>query len=66
MNWHEVAVPLGWVRTQMNLGTALSTLRERESGTARLKEATARALEFFQLLTLITMKPFTTPIESEH
>ena len=34
-------VPLEWARTQMNLGNALSTLGERESGTARLEEAVA-------------------------
>ena len=34
-------VPLDWARTQMNLGNALSTLGERESGTARLEEAVA-------------------------
>ena len=34
-------VPLDWARTQNNLGTALSTLGERESGTARLEEAVA-------------------------
>jgi tetratricopeptide (TPR) repeat protein len=32
-------VPLGWAETQDNLGGALSTLGERESGTARLEEA---------------------------
>jgi tetratricopeptide (TPR) repeat protein len=32
-------VPLQWATTQNNLGTALSTLGERESGTARLEEA---------------------------
>ena len=32
-------VPLDWATTQNNLGTALSTLGERESGTARLDEA---------------------------
>jgi tetratricopeptide (TPR) repeat protein len=32
-------VPLDWAMTQNNLGTALSTLGERESGTARLEEA---------------------------
>jgi hypothetical protein len=32
-------VPLDWAMTQMNLGSALSTLGERESGTARLEEA---------------------------
>ena len=32
-------VPLQWATTQSNLGTALSTLGERESGTARLEEA---------------------------
>jgi exonuclease VII small subunit len=34
-------VPLDWAGTQNNLGTALSTLGERESGTARLEEAIA-------------------------
>ena len=32
-------VPLNWATTQNNLGTALKTLGERESGTARLQEA---------------------------
>jgi tetratricopeptide (TPR) repeat protein len=32
-------VPLDWAMTQNNLGTALWTLGERESGTARLEEA---------------------------
>jgi hypothetical protein len=31
-------VPLDWAAMQNNLGTALSTLGERESGTARLEE----------------------------
>jgi hypothetical protein len=34
-------VPLDWAMTQSNLGTALRTLGERESGTARLEEAVA-------------------------
>jgi hypothetical protein len=34
-------VPLEWARTQHNLGSALSSLGERESGTARLEEAVA-------------------------
>ncbi|MGH6864503.1 MAG: hypothetical protein ACRECN_09625 [Methylocella sp.] len=34
-------MPLQWARTQMNLGVALATLGERESGTARLTEAVA-------------------------
>jgi tetratricopeptide (TPR) repeat protein len=34
-------VPLRWALTQNNLGVALSTLGERESGTARLEEAVA-------------------------
>ena len=34
-------VPLDWAMTQNNLGTALQTLGERESGTARLEEAVA-------------------------
>jgi hypothetical protein len=32
-------VPLDWATAQMNLGTTLETLGERESGTARLEEA---------------------------
>jgi tetratricopeptide (TPR) repeat protein len=34
-------VPLDWAATQMNLGNALVTLGERESGTTRLEEAVA-------------------------
>jgi hypothetical protein len=34
-------VPLQWASAQNNLGTALSTLGDRESGTARLEEAVA-------------------------
>jgi tetratricopeptide (TPR) repeat protein len=34
-------VPLDWAMTQNNLGTALSALGERESGTARLEKAVA-------------------------
>ena len=34
-------MPLDWAGTQNNLGTALETLGERESGTARLEEAVA-------------------------
>ena len=34
-------MPLEWAGTQNNLGNALSTLGERESGTARLNEAVA-------------------------
>ena len=34
-------VPLRWAMTQHNLGRALETLGERESGTARLEEAVA-------------------------
>ena len=32
-------MPLDWVMTQMNLGGALQTLGERESGTTRLEQA---------------------------
>ena len=47
--WKEISgreyprerVPLDWAMTQKNLGTALATLGERESGTARLEEAVA-------------------------
>jgi hypothetical protein len=35
-------VPLDWAATQSNLGNALVTLGERESGTAHLTEAVAR------------------------
>src|SRR5439155_586610 len=35
------AMPLAWARTQMNLGTALLVLGEREVGTRRLEEAVA-------------------------
>ena len=34
-------MPLDWAMTQNNLGTALATLGERESGTAKLEEAVA-------------------------
>jgi tetratricopeptide (TPR) repeat protein len=34
-------VPLDWAKTQTNLGIALRTLGERESGTAKLEEAVA-------------------------
>jgi tetratricopeptide (TPR) repeat protein len=34
-------VPLDWAQTQSNLGNALKALGDRESGTARLKEAVA-------------------------
>ena len=34
-------VPLDWAATQNNLGNALRTLGERESGTSRLEEAVA-------------------------
>jgi hypothetical protein len=34
--------PLQWARTQMNLGNALGTLGERESGTARLGSGSIR------------------------
>ncbi|QLH38402.1 MAG: tetratricopeptide repeat protein [Defluviicoccus sp.] len=32
-------MPLQWAATQNNLGNALATLGERESGTARLQDA---------------------------
>ena len=34
-------MPLDWATTQNNLGVALPTLGERESGTAQLEEAVA-------------------------
>ena len=40
-SWSAEDIPLDWAMTQMNLGTALETLGERESGTARLEEAVA-------------------------
>ncbi|MDQ6869086.1 MAG: tetratricopeptide repeat protein [Pseudomonadota bacterium] len=40
--------PLDWAMTQMNLGTALKALGERESGTARLEEAAAAYREASQ------------------
>jgi tetratricopeptide (TPR) repeat protein len=39
--WTRERVPLYWATTQNNLGTALRSLGERESGTARLEEAVA-------------------------
>ena len=47
-------VPLDWATTQNNLGNALQTLGERESGTARLEEAVAayRAAAGFRDATL--------------
>jgi hypothetical protein len=38
---HARAVPLQWATTQNNLGNALTTHGERESGTVRLEEAVA-------------------------
>jgi hypothetical protein len=40
--------PLQWAMSQNNLGLALATLGERESGTARLKEAVAAYREALQ------------------
>src|ERR1019366_4354523 len=45
------ALPLDWAVTQNNLGNALATLGERESGTARLEEAVAAFREALQELT---------------
>jgi tetratricopeptide (TPR) repeat protein len=42
------AFPLDWATTQNNLGTALETLGERESGTERLKEAVKAYREALQ------------------
>ena len=39
--WTRERVPLGWAMAQNNLGNALRSLGERESGTARLEEAVA-------------------------
>ena len=39
--WTRERVPLDWATTQNNLGNALRSLGERESGTARLEEAVA-------------------------
>jgi tetratricopeptide (TPR) repeat protein len=46
--WPRNAFPLDWAMTQMNLGNALRTLGERESGTARLEEAVAAYREALQ------------------
>ena len=45
-------VPLDWAATQNNLGTALQTLGERESGTERLDEAVAAVREALKELML--------------
>ena len=37
--WTRERVPLQWAATQNNLGNAVQTLGERESGTAHLEEA---------------------------
>lgn len=39
--WTRERVPLQWAMIQNNFGTALRTLGERESGTARLEQAVA-------------------------
>jgi hypothetical protein len=39
MNGRAIGCPLDWAATETNLGNALETLGERESGTARLEEA---------------------------
>ena len=39
--WTRERVPLQWAMTQNNLGSALASLGERESGTAKLEEAVA-------------------------
>src|SRR5262249_7971099 len=44
-------VPLQWAMTQNNLGAALSTLGERESGTARMEEAVAAHREALKEMT---------------
>jgi tetratricopeptide (TPR) repeat protein len=41
-------VPLDWARTRNNLGTALRTLGERESGATRLEEAVAACRDALQ------------------
>jgi hypothetical protein len=49
--WTRERVPLDWAMTQNNLGTALSALGGRESGTAHLEEAVVAyeaALEIFE------------------
>jgi tetratricopeptide (TPR) repeat protein len=46
-------VPLQWAMTQNNLGTALSELGERESGTGRLEEAVAAYREALKEYTLL-------------
>jgi hypothetical protein len=44
-------VPLEWAATQNNLGNALATLGERETGTARLDEAVEAYREALKELT---------------
>ena len=45
-------VPLDWARTQFNLGTALKSLGERESGTHYLQEAVKAYLSALEERTL--------------
>jgi tetratricopeptide (TPR) repeat protein len=47
----RACAPLQWAMTQTNLGGALATLGERESGTARLEEAVAAYREALKELT---------------
>jgi hypothetical protein len=64
--WTRYRVPLQWAMTQMNLGTALRTLGERESGTARLREAVAAyraALEEEKSVVAIAAREGRTPDE---
>ena len=44
-------LPIEWARTQINLGTALSALARRESGTARLEQAEAAYRDALEVLT---------------
>jgi len=44
----QARVPLQWATTQNNLGTALQTLGERESGTTKLEVAVAAYREALQ------------------
>ena len=48
---HRERVPLDWAMTQANLGLALWSLGERESGTAKLEEAVAAYREALKELT---------------
>ena len=64
--WTRERVPLDWAMTQNNLGNALRGWASERAGRRlwmKRWRPTVGPWKFFQLLTLITMKPFATPIE---